>query len=369
MITITFGFGGVYSKLSDALAAALPPAYENWETDYEFVQVGYCFETSACTVLYTKYLNGHSITIRSDTPHNGDPTAGHLFYSEVGAVLQFWGGGQSGAYILRDMNIQINYSGVSNTAIFTFANVGGSDMASSVIIERCIIIDYGSKAQQVIANGGGEIYILGCKLRSSSKACYANSRYAPVEPVIIECTTCDGSIDPALFANHIFRDCYATNFARCTNALGYTNRSEDAMPTFLAGSSDNVGSIVPANEFKSTTYTDAEWMFLKDSLLGTLGSAGTIPVYVSQDIAGNAIPNKGNYPVGCHISETSVIFGNNYVWNLFKEKIYIFNEFGVVSFDGDEVTLVDTMPDDFVPFSTYDYLGNIYVYGETTGAS
>jgi hypothetical protein len=300
MITATFGAGGAYAKLSDAIVALLPSG-SAWANDYEFVQVGNCVQgTTGVSFGSRLYMNGHTLTIKNNNPHNGNPNTGYTITGSSNWEIP----GSSGTIFTGIINFNdLNLAFSSGTLNFTDL-YSSSAITQTTYINRCIVKGSG------IATRGNPLKIISSKITA-----FTCTHHAPVaNPIIIENSTIAGLADANNTENLVIRNTFASQWMDVGGCLGYNNASVYAAPAggWAAGSSGNIYGIVLANEVKSTDPTNDEWLFLKNSYGdgGVLAKSGMLPLYVTEDIAGLAIPDSnGYYPIGCHrclLSEKSV---------------------------------------------------------------
>lgn len=291
---VTFGASGTYATLGLAIAATLPST-----ADFDYHMVGHSTENVSISIWVSgRTSSTQTIRIINDSPHNGNPNAGHKMTFTGSAKLSMDIGGyppESYSYIwFIDMNITTTGSG--SPLIGTGGGWGGHTDWLWVYLSRCMVLSSNTAVDLQVYQS----LCTDCKLSNLINT--SNPRRTNME----NCTVYGGIglQTPALATNII--NCVATSFTYSGGTVyGYNNaRLGGALSDsdFAAGSSGNIGNLVAGGEFQSVTATDDTYLFIKKT--GSLANGGTVPVYMAPtptDIAGVPIPDyAGWYPIGCH---------------------------------------------------------------------
>jgi hypothetical protein len=338
MITKTVGAGGDYSDWYTAISAlaALGSVADN----YTLTQISDCTVSGALSSKTVTFTGTYSLTITSNKDHLGDPTAGWKTYLPCNYSMYFrnaepvpnwhlW----SGVLVIEKLNVVVTGTGTGGDRIHV--NFGSNTVRNCIvkgINHYDAILD---NKERGIANQGvssSSFIFYNNKIYNCDVGVYCRTggvvtgypSYDPAGTKVVENCTIYGGLWGLL---HDYDDGYGGvlegwTFKNIVCSGQAVTGGESPLAFNIAGDgtynsmshcADDDGSqpayatskqtpITPANEFKSTTSTDTTFLFLKNNAVGVLAANGIAPTYAITDIAGYAIPQAGNYPIGCHVS-------------------------------------------------------------------
>jgi len=272
-----------------------------------FTQSSDVTETAGTPI--TEDFGGYNLTITSDTPPAGDPTAGHV--TSINAnVRWYYENGTAGTHTVTIDGIYLKTVATATYPLIHMNNASGNTLAQ---VRNCMC-DHNGKATRFYQNQVTSItpQIFNCVVwgsTSTSGMIYIfNKGTGGTDNVIENCTIYDNGSAEGIDAGNrdiIIRNCAcfgnAIDFAQIGNSTGYNNSASDATNAngnWSAGSG-NLDSQTAADCFLSLDDTNAN--FLKPDPAGALAGAGTLTILADNTtgIEGNPRPNAdGTVTIG-----------------------------------------------------------------------
>ena len=258
-------------------------------------------------------LAGFTLTCASDTPHKGNPNAGHLASlagaSDNKGIIKLEGTG-TGKLVIRDLNLR--RTGTPTSSILIDIITKGPD----VDIRDCIVISTASSGSasgiKTIADSGAsgstDIYTWNCVASGFSGTGIQSGTGYSALAVMENCTAFNndtnisGGVAAGTMINCVAFDHAGTaDFANHGSQTGTNNASEDATAADVSWSSGsgNITSIVPGTEFVSISTSSVDMVRVKTG--GSLddGGASTTIAANTAGIRTNARPGTdSNYSIG-----------------------------------------------------------------------
>jgi hypothetical protein len=297
----TVGSGGTYATWAAAIQA-LPATLAD---DYDLVQVGDTNET----VSYGNKpvnLNGYNLTMRSASPHGGDPTQGHKITSTTDAVdairLSISNTGGAASIECKDLNVQWDSQGYSAILL-----LGQTSSSMAFLIHDLILTNVDAagwdNGLRLDVNAFMTASVWNVEAYGWNDGLYFNPGAGNL--TVENCTSMNASSDSFYIggssATATMRNCVGEHFNGAANADGYNNASVDtsAADGNWSTGSGNVTGITLSNEFVSLDPTNTDFAKVQsggscdDGGMTTTISANTV------GIRGNARPGTDSqYSIG-----------------------------------------------------------------------
>lgn len=293
----TWGIGGSFATLAtclDDLGDTLTGAVNH-------IQISSTIETGIA--LITESLDGNAYAITSDNPHYGDPTAGYTVTGNVGgaSIIELAMEGP-GNVVVEHLHLIKGTQDGGWVSIF----VRNVDAACSITVRNNLLngddrATFGillSDATPVISIYNNVIWDHGDGLKTSA----ANANNLIENNIAASCTkNYDLNGQSGAWTNNAGVTDITSNFLNMGSATGNNNASDDATAgdgNWSSGSNNQI-NITLANEFVSTTDTDADFFKAKND--GVCWDGGTAPTIAADTlgIRGNRRPGlDGLYSIG-----------------------------------------------------------------------
>ena len=360
--------GGDYVELNAALAGETPLT-----DDLDLIVSGDITLAShgAGSVIT---MNGYTLRIYPDIPHNGNPGEGRTVYTHLNTVSYLYlrpifAGGKIEVYGL--VWTSENYDVANKPLLNCLANAGtGGEYEIYDNIFNCVNNLGQHKAQGI-----------SCSLYANQSAKLWNNKvYKSVNqginvaqfsgtntPILLENNNCDdcnplaaaayggilvfGAL-PALTANAVTmkNNVCTNNGYQDLNMSGrtivaYMDENSDSDGTAVAyvpdgaGHNNNSTTIVPSNEFLSEDYTVDNYLKISTASAG-LKDTGILPVYALTDLAGIVRGLNGSYSRGCYeLNEFPQVM------NVLDANLYIIGKYLDEAEDSADDLLIELFPD------------------------
>lgn len=290
---ITVGSGGDYADIDSALATLTGGLAEDTHiTIISSFTVGVASQRNIA-------LNGYTLTIDSDDPHGGDPTAGNIITvshtASASALLLSVTG--TGTCEIKDLNLVAASGSTAATTQMTVYSAGPDLLVHDCIVDLAANTAVGARGIVVGSNSGAsgstDINVWNCAGNGGSYPFQFGNGYG-ASVVIENCSASNATwagID-CQSQSMTVRNCVSvgsttSDFASVGSATGYNNASEDSTATTFGSGSGGINTIVPANEFVSTSISSSDYMKVKSG--GSLDDGGT-----TTTIAGNTAGIRGD---------------------------------------------------------------------------
>ena len=298
--SFTVGTAGDYATWSAAaadIAATLTGALT-------FTQISNVTETAVASFLGSVALAGNTVTLTSDTPPDGDPTAGHLTiinHALGTAAFDVIPDSGAGTVIVRDLRFRADVSATSNYVIQGFP----ASSSAITLKMRDIIIDGNGNRRGLLADGNANATVEIWNIVASDAASFGVNTGTGAGTITIENCASDNSTGTGISVNdaatRTVKNCVSIGSTTAdfspsipTNAVMDHNASEDT----TASGTGSITSIVPATTFKSVSNANAEYLKLENG--SALGTGGVTP-----GITDNDFGNRTNLRPGSD-SSTSI---------------------------------------------------------------
>jgi hypothetical protein len=319
MATVNVGTGGDYANIGDAWAAIVGGALsENltWLITSNQTVTSWASGSVA--------LNGYSFTVNySGIYHNGIPTDGYKITNNTNISFTFTAASLIGSFTIK--NIHITGGSVTINQLYSYPS---AIMGQNITVQN-ILFDNGTYfvIQGVTSDRFkiSNMKIWDCAGAAGVSASfritlveYLFTGYCYAENITMwNCHGLGASTGGSMFylqapVGQVYTlkniaacdpDSSASCFGASRTSITYTNcaGTDSSLATF-----DDVNciTVTSANEFKSLDDSSDDFLVLLEQSVGDLSDSGIAPEDVTLDIAGLAIPQAGNYPIGCHASYT-----------------------------------------------------------------
>lgn len=300
--TFTVGSGGDYATWAAAVAAITSPLTGN----LTFNQISDTTEPGCAARSID--LAGHTLTLNSNSPHAGDPTAGHVstMTAPAGPTMLYFSVTGTGLCEIKNLRISLVTSG---------AGVTGAQIRTlepNIAVHDCIVLHNGSTGNglEIQMEAGApstvDIDIWNNVVAGGAIGLRTDNPYGG-STIVENCSaygsgygfSFDGTAVTA--RNCVAAACATAGFLGHGSATGENNACDDASvenANWGAGTG-NISPIVPANEFVSTSTSNSN--FLKVKLGGSLDDGGDTTLGIVANtvgIRGNARPHSAVVSIG-----------------------------------------------------------------------
>lgn len=303
-ISYTVGTSGDFATFEDAFSS-LPATFTG---DATLTQISDVTETGVA--ISTSNLNGKTLTITSDTPHNGDVNKGHITniaHNNDGFDVKFTGTGST-TFEMKNLYIKRTVAGASNFEYMYYLRLnsaGGTYKFHDLLCDQNGLTGSGPG----YAHTGQTMETWNVVVWDGwNGVSLPNNAITPGTWTLENISVYNvGNRGFASFANFngTIRNCYATGSASVdyigvTSATGRNNASGDttAQNANWGTGTGNITSLTVGNEVVSIV--DDDWNFFKAKDNGSIDSGGVAPTISGNTtgIRGNARPTGTNYSIG-----------------------------------------------------------------------
>ena len=268
--------------------------------DLTFTQISDTTETARSIPPGSINLNGHNLTFQSDTPHEGNPTAGwwiNINYAMTDDAFELTVTGASGLLEVKDLKFKrLSTAGAAAQSMFSCS--GGATGPSIHLHD--LLLDFngqGAGTGLTAARTGNNptVHIWNCVIWGGGDngilVAWIPKDLCRVENNVVRetDTQCFNVSGDATYGGHFYN-----NLAVPASGAGYpassggiaASNNGTSLGAVETGGANNVVDVVEADEFVSLDDTNSDFMKVKAGRLDTEG--------VTPTIADNDFGNRGN---------------------------------------------------------------------------